>query len=172
MVFAAAAVLWALMGIEPSIPPCTPGPLPVDVARLHAMKDVQAVNSDESTSVVTVLFSNGDVLRLGANDSGCTSGRVISARLWSYHFLGESNATQKAQYVTDLIFSPHVAEQIDRSIQSSKLTTKPGQWYFDGPTEGGAVWWASVTTVSGLDGMGRSVSIVYTFPSGEEGLSR
>jgi hypothetical protein len=171
MVFAATAVLWALMGAEPSIPPCKVRPLPVDMARLHAMKDVQAVNGDESTSVVTVLFSNGDVLRLGANDSGCTSGLVISARFWSYNLIGESNAVQKATYVTDLIFSPQLAEQFDHSIQTSKLTTKPGQWYFDGPIEGGAVWWASVTTVSGLDGMGRSMSIGYTFPSGKEELS-
>lgn len=172
MIFASVVALWALMGTSESIPPCTPRVLPVDLGRLHATRDVQAVNVNETNSVVTVLFQNGDVLRMRANDSGCTRGLQIYGRYWSDHLIDQANATQKAKYITDLIFSADLADKIDRSIQGSKLTIQHGQWYFDGPIQGDAVWFATLAIPFGLDGMGRTMSITYMFPSGNADTAR
>jgi hypothetical protein len=166
MIFPATGILFALAGTLPALPPCVPRPFPVDPVKIQQMKDVDKVVADAGASMVTVLFSNGDVLRLRAKPKECEGpGLMISASFWSYHAVIPH---ERVKLVTDLILPPKMAEQIDRDIANSKDNWLAG-WglRFEGKTEAGLLWVATMKDSPGtLSGMGRMVEIDYLFPPG------
>jgi hypothetical protein len=164
MIIATIAVLWALMGIEPVQPACKPRPLPVDPIRLQEMKGAEKVISDESTSTVTVLFNNGDVLRLRANPSVCESRLVLSARLWTYRTI-DPYANSKS--IAELLLPASISKEIDQSISGTKETWIPGHGFrLEGQTRSQIIWQVFESSPQGLDGMGEMIAISFLFPAG------
>jgi hypothetical protein len=140
--------------------------MPVDPTRFEGMENVRSVVGDKAASIVTVLFKNGDVLRVGENPNGCTGGIVLTARFESYHRMSEDDSRQKLKYITDLMFSPTLARGLDHSIDGTQPKFVGGPtWSFDGKSPDRIGWWAYVSGVDHLDGMGQTISMGYVLPA-------
>jgi hypothetical protein len=163
MIFAATVAMWALMGIEPYVKPCIPRPLPVDPARIQAMKDVEKVIADESNSTVTVLFRDGDVLRLKANPRQCSTAVILWARLWSYHPFDDH---EKAKFITDIMLPKPMAEEIDHAVDNTKEELAGRQFRFDGETRDKVIWSVNVPAAGNFDGMDHMIFVSYVFMPG------
>lgn len=152
--------------VEPPIPACISRPLPVDPAKVQQMATVEGVIADYSISMVTVLFKNGDVLRVKASPKQCRGPNLaFTASFWSYYPL---DAHQKAMFVTDLMLPKTMAKEVDQDVTSAKDDWIGGSGLrFQGKTKSQISWNVSThLTPTWSDGMGQLIEINYWFPSG------
>jgi hypothetical protein len=167
MLFAPMATLWALMGMSPKMTPCEIAPLPIDPAVFNAMKNVQFFTQgvgEHSTIVETVLFKNGDILRIGASPNSCSPIHIIYARYWTYHPVSQDDSLKKSTFVTDLLFPTLEAEEIDLSMKESLRSWKVGAWDFEGQIGNHLNWSLIMDHPLKMDGMGQTISIQYVLP--------
>jgi hypothetical protein len=160
--FAAARGLDA-SGTPPDAPPpasCEARPLVLDMARLKSAAGVQSVVADASTSHVTVLFANGDVLRIGT--MGCTSD-LLAARLWvaDRTFLPDTIWFAKAKFVTDLVLDAEQARRLDESLKTPRIERQPNGGMSIENLGASAPHYAMTVTGRPADNLGLSMSIVY-----------
>jgi hypothetical protein len=142
---------------------CQTRPLPLDMARLRSIKQVQSVVVDSSASVATLLFANGDVLRIGT--MGCVSA-LLSARLWvaDRAFITDATWIEKARFVTGLVLEPDQARQISDSLETPNMVRLlEGAMSIEGKVAG-RTRYSMTVSARPTDNLGSSMSIVYFRP--------
>lgn len=147
-----------LGGVPPAVI-CEPKPLSLDMPRLRHTDGVQDAILDSSKSKLTVLFADGDVLLVGS--SGCDPS--VSARLLVTHenLLTDLEWRQKIKDVASLVLSPMDAERVNQSIGTAEIKERSGGGIsIDSGLASRPGYWATVSGIP-LDGLGRSMSIVY-----------
>lgn len=139
---------------------CPVHPLPIDIARLRAAPGVDSVVPDASGTRVTVMFANGDVLRVGA--TGCLTS-MLAVRLWPAGDEPRSDAMwlQRARSVAGLVLAPAQSAQVNASLESgAAITHVDGGLTLERPLANGAGY--SLTVVrTPRDGLGPSLSMVF-----------
>lgn len=138
---------------------CPQRPLPMDVDHLRQDKDVQAVSVNASRTSATVLFVDGDVLRVGT--IGCVR-PTLSARLWVANDEGMTDDAWlgRARSVAARVLDPSRAAQLTASLANGQpVTHVDGGLKVQRPLADGAGY--SLTVVrTPYDGLGTSMSLV------------
>lgn len=94
----------------------------MDVSRLKTAAGVQSVVVDAGATRATVLFANGDVLRMGT--TGCVA-PMLTARLWvaGDDALSDAAWFERARSVAALVLAPAQSAQVDASLASQATVT-------------------------------------------------
>jgi hypothetical protein len=162
------ALLLATLGLAGSGPAsaddaavgCPIRPLTVDVAHLKATAGVQSVALDNAAARITVMYDNGDVLRIAS--TGCVTS-MLSARQWVAGDDAMSDALwlERARSVTELVLAPAAAAQVSASLKGdSPVSHVDGGMKIDRALADGAGY--SLTVVrTPRDGLGASMSLVF-----------
>lgn len=139
---------------------CPIRPLTIDIAHLKATAGVQSVALDNAAARMTVMYGNGDVLRVAS--TGCVTS-MLSARLWVAGDEGASDAQwlERARAVAELVLAPAASAQVNASLKSdAPVTHVDGGMKFDRALADGAGY--SLTVVrTPRDGLGASMSLVF-----------
>ena len=108
--------------VMPPTPPCTVQPVPVNHDRIKSAKGVRSIVSDDKRLSATVLFENGDVLKMLS--FGCYA-RSIRAQLWTgqISFI-DKEILGKVKIITDLVFDASKAKEIDQSMDEQTFDSK------------------------------------------------
>ncbi|MGC1546968.1 MAG: hypothetical protein WA777_00410 [Rhodanobacter sp.] len=107
------------VSFAPTRPPCQVQPASLDIDRLRSTKDVLSVIPDAKKLNATVLFADGDVLKV--QSKGCITS-VIDAKLWiSNPTFVDASLIEKAKQITSLILSPVEARQVEISMDKEKF---------------------------------------------------
>lgn len=144
----------------PAVAPYLNKPLSLDIARLRRTHGVRDAVLDSSNSQLTVLFTNGDVLLAASSESGS----AVTTRLLVTHanlLTTDEDWREKIKLVAGLVLSPLNAKRVDQSLGSAVFEQRSGgAMSID---SGSATQPEYGGTISGmqLDGLGRSMSIVY-----------
>jgi hypothetical protein len=164
VVLAAAVLLYSPWGLlhaddAPDDAGCPQRPLAMDVDHLRQDKDVQAVSVNASRTSATVLFVDGDVLRVGT--IGCVK-PSLSARLWVANDEGLTDDAwlSRARSVATRVLEPGRAAQLTASLASGQpVTHVDGGLKVQRALADGAGY--SLTVVrTPYDGLGTSMSLV------------
>lgn len=94
----------------------------VDVSQVKVAAGVQSVVVDASATRATVIFTNGDVLRLGT--TGCVT-PMLAARLWvaGDDALSDAAWLERARSVAALVLAPAQSAQVGASLASNATVT-------------------------------------------------
>lgn len=108
--------------VMPAIPPCTVQPVPLNIDRINSGQGVRSVVSDDRRLSATVLFENGDVLKVLS--FGCYT-RSIRAQLWTgqISFI-DKEVLGKAKIITCLVLDASMAKEIEQSMDEQTFDSK------------------------------------------------
>ncbi|MGO4502343.1 MULTISPECIES: hypothetical protein [unclassified Dyella] len=139
---------------------CPIRPLTIDIAHLKATAGVQSVVLDPTATRATVMYDNGDVLRVAS--TGCVTS-MLSARLWVAGDDAMSDALwlERARSVTELVLAPAAFAQVSASLKAdAPVSHVDGGMKIDRALADGAGY--SLTVVrTPRDGLGASMSLVF-----------
>ena len=139
---------------------CPIRPLDMDVAHVKTTPGVQSVVVDASGTRATVMFGNGDVLRVAT--TGCVT-PMLSARLWVAGDDAMSDATwlQRARSVGELVLAPASFAQVNESLKGDvAITHAEGGMKIERALADGAGYSLAVVRTP-RDGLGSSLSMVF-----------
>lgn len=139
---------------------CPVRPLDLDMTRLKAEPGVQTVALDPSGARATVMYANGDVLRVA--NTGCITS-ALSARLWIAGDDASSDAQwlERARAVARLVLAPAPYDAVNASLQGNGAVTHvDGGLKTERALPNGAGYSLNVVRVP-RDGLGPSMSMVF-----------
>jgi hypothetical protein len=139
---------------------CPLRPLAVDAAQLKATQGIQSVVVDATGTHATVIFNNGDVLRMGS--TGCVT-PMIAARLWvaGDDALSDAMWLERARSVAALALAPTASSRVDASLKGDlAITHADGGMKIEHTLGDGAGYTLLVARVP-RDGLGASLSMVF-----------
>ncbi|WP_114240186.1 hypothetical protein [Dyella sp. C9] len=163
------ALCVVLLGVYAVAPPahadlppaaCPARTLELDEATVRAAIGVQDVVMDAGHAQATVLFANGDVLRVA--QTGCLK-PVLVARLWTDARDGVADEIwkQRATMVSQLVLKPERAAQVTASLQAAGVDARNnGAPRIERELPGHAGYSMTVMR-SAQDGLGQFLSMVY-----------
>jgi len=139
---------------------CQQRPLNLDLDRLRQEAVVQSLSVDPSHTTATVLFADGDVLRVGS--TGCVT-PMLSARLWVARDDGMTDEAWfgRARWIAEHVLQPARAAQVATSLANGRpaITHVEGGLRLDSPLADGAGYSLMVVRAP-RDGLGASLSLV------------
>jgi hypothetical protein len=159
-VLAAAALAPAHAGTAPPPATCPTRTLDLDIAQLRGISGVRDVVMEDGSPTATVLFANGDVLRIA--QTGCVK-PVLVARLWVTGQDGVSDEVwkQRASLVSRLALKPDRAAQVAASLETTGVDQRiNGGPKIERPLPNGAGYSMTVMR-STQDSLGLFLSMVY-----------
>ena len=139
---------------------CPIRPLKIDLVHLKATAGVQSVALDSAATRMTVMYDNGDVLRVAS--TGCVTS-MLSARLWvaGDDAMPDALWLERARSVAGLVLAPAASAQVAASLNAdAPVTHVDGGMKIDHALADGAGY--SLTVVrTPHDGLGSSLSMVF-----------
>ncbi|WP_198651416.1 hypothetical protein [Dyella sp. C11] len=139
---------------------CPVRALNVDSDHLKTLPGVRSVVFDARRTRATLIYNNGDVLRVGA--TGCVT-PMISARLWVADDGEMSDALwmDRARSVAGLVLTPASSERFNASLKNdSTVTHADGGMKVERALGDGAGYSMAVVR-SPRDSLGASLSLVF-----------
>jgi len=162
----ASTLLWVLPWMTAAAEtPVTPAECPmrtlgVDIDRLRHAANVQSVATDAASASVTVLFTNGDALRVGV--TGCVT-PMLSARLWvgADGTASDAQWLERARWIAGLILPAQRAAQVSATLQDATVDTHvDGGFRLERAMPAGGGYSLAVVRTP-RDGLGTSLSMVF-----------
>lgn len=145
---------------QDSAPGCPLRPLAANAHQLKAVPGVMSVVVDETSTHATLIFFNGDVLRLGT--TGCVT-PMISARLW---VAGDDTLTDamwldRARDVARLALSPASSAKVVASLQGDAAVTHADGGLKMERAMGDGAGYSLAVVRAPHDSLGASLSMVF-----------
>ncbi|WP_426270297.1 hypothetical protein ACN9MB_21885 [Dyella kyungheensis] len=146
---------------DDAITACPVRKLEMDIEHLKSEADVQSVMLDPAGLRATVLYRNGDVLRVGT--IGCMT-PMIAARLWVVNDEGRTDQgwMARARTIAQVVLTTGQFSRVDAALQGAQtvIPTDTG-FKFERALAGGAGYSVAVLRAP-HDSLGPSLSAVFS----------